>query len=62
MSASLVGSEMCIRDRCMKRIHLSLMHAFTFVEQIGCHLGQEGRAACKPVSYTHLTLPTICSV
>eukprot|EP00969_Alexandrium_andersonii_P345339 15265303-Alexandrium_andersonii.AAC.1 len=62
MSASLVGSEMCIRDRCN-------------TAQIGL-LGSSGRqskgrlrgravqapSACTPVSYTHLTLPTICSV
>eukprot|EP00969_Alexandrium_andersonii_P286608 12670154-Alexandrium_andersonii.AAC.1 len=61
MSASLVGSEMCIRDR-------------EFVVQlVGCQLrggipdglveGQ-GRLVphLQPVSYTHLTLPTICSV
>eukprot|EP00969_Alexandrium_andersonii_P302176 13357662-Alexandrium_andersonii.AAC.1 len=61
MSASLVGSEMCIRDR----------HRGHFSRCIGALL-----ASCKsvvydsvsylvgrePVSYTHLTLPTICSV
>eukprot|EP00975_Prorocentrum_lima_P005324 1151185-Prorocentrum_lima.AAC.1 len=62
MTSSLVGSEMCIRDRakdCAK--HLSYDH-------------QGGQAAppflrkgdtvpwSVPVSYTHLTLPTICSV
>eukprot|EP00969_Alexandrium_andersonii_P210558 9301546-Alexandrium_andersonii.AAC.1 len=62
MSASLVGSEMCIRDRA-RRLHrlgrLLLGHA----EGAGCVRGgpsalRRGRA----VSYTHLTLPTICSV
>eukprot|EP00969_Alexandrium_andersonii_P145896 6452895-Alexandrium_andersonii.AAC.1 len=63
MSASLVGSEMCIRDRSKRsRAIMSLI----------------GRAPPSPrtppdkclrrarrpgsVSYTHLTLPTICSV
>eukprot|EP00969_Alexandrium_andersonii_P197350 8718786-Alexandrium_andersonii.AAC.1 len=61
MSASLVGSEMCIRDR---------------YSAAGGE-GAEGPAALAPngcakvpaqspllgtVSYTHLTLPTICSV
>eukprot|EP00969_Alexandrium_andersonii_P039740 1740791-Alexandrium_andersonii.AAC.1 len=62
MSASLVGSEMCIRDR----------------GQGGRHDGPSGKpkgqrpeqgpptaranAEGRPVSYTHLTLPTICSV
>eukprot|EP00969_Alexandrium_andersonii_P108097 4769357-Alexandrium_andersonii.AAC.1 len=60
MSASLVGSEMCIRDRCLLG---------------SCCWGSGGRpkkranpwsrgptATEPPVSYTHLTLPTICSV
>eukprot|EP00969_Alexandrium_andersonii_P117678 5205251-Alexandrium_andersonii.AAC.1 len=62
MSASLVGSEMCIRDR-------------SWVALSGCGScpGEEtsvaGRSrpvrtgpASNSVSYTHLTLPTICSV
>eukprot|EP00969_Alexandrium_andersonii_P242502 10710665-Alexandrium_andersonii.AAC.1 len=61
MSASLVGSEMCIRDR-------------RSTEVGGCvGRGVDGRptgvgcsrslvAVAPPVSYTHLTLPTICSV
>eukprot|EP00969_Alexandrium_andersonii_P001957 86714-Alexandrium_andersonii.AAC.1 len=61
MSASLVGSEMCIRDRSVRvatvlgaaRNHTQLPSA----TNINC---------CErlyfPVSYTHLTLPTICSV
>eukprot|EP00969_Alexandrium_andersonii_P291123 12869519-Alexandrium_andersonii.AAC.1 len=63
MSASLVGSEMCIRDRSSN-------------PRRGVRLGPK-RARCRPrraesretrakgqspVSYTHLTLPTICSV
>eukprot|EP00969_Alexandrium_andersonii_P148678 6572012-Alexandrium_andersonii.AAC.1 len=62
MSASLVGSEMCIRDR-----------SETDCLCNGClcqAAGRDVRAACHsctvtsldPVSYTHLTLPTICSV
>eukprot|EP00969_Alexandrium_andersonii_P097637 4311408-Alexandrium_andersonii.AAC.1 len=63
MSASLVGSEMCIRDRpggpprscCPQR-------------ECECQAeeGPEPAAGARPqrdpVSYTHLTLPTICSV
>eukprot|EP00969_Alexandrium_andersonii_P299094 13222211-Alexandrium_andersonii.AAC.1 len=61
MSASLVGSEMCIRDR-------------VEVEKAALRRGNDrvghGEAAPKStrsmqdaaVSYTHLTLPTICSV
>eukprot|EP00969_Alexandrium_andersonii_P198855 8781546-Alexandrium_andersonii.AAC.1 len=60
MSASLVGSEMCIRDR---------IHTFSKSCKT-TELGSTGRAAGQlphsvspgPVSYTHLTLPTICSV
>eukprot|EP00969_Alexandrium_andersonii_P192698 8512226-Alexandrium_andersonii.AAC.1 len=63
MSASLVGSEMCIRDRFIPG-------------QAGTPIGrwcapnppaaagalQPGMAGTWTVSYTHLTLPTICSV
>eukprot|EP00969_Alexandrium_andersonii_P219694 9702889-Alexandrium_andersonii.AAC.1 len=63
MSASLVGSEMCIRDR---RILLGA------ADRAGIHIAgrrrrvgraqHRFRASATPVSYTHLTLPTICSV
>eukprot|EP00975_Prorocentrum_lima_P030228 6339081-Prorocentrum_lima.AAC.1 len=60
MTSSLVGSEMCIRDSLS-----SLIDSSPFM---GPKLGR-----CVPrssscgwvhcaVSYTHLTLPTICSV
>eukprot|EP00969_Alexandrium_andersonii_P266377 11773480-Alexandrium_andersonii.AAC.1 len=61
MSASLVGSEMCIRDRA--EVAPALPAA---LEQWGLlrmevpdthYVGSRGS-----VSYTHLTLPTICSV
>eukprot|EP00969_Alexandrium_andersonii_P102214 4511930-Alexandrium_andersonii.AAC.1 len=61
MSASLVGSEMCIRDS-RKGVE-------------GCEGGNDVVCMCMclkmasvaitnvfTVSYTHLTLPTICSV
>eukprot|EP00969_Alexandrium_andersonii_P024813 1083270-Alexandrium_andersonii.AAC.1 len=60
MSASLVGSEMCIRDRAEAELLLLILHAST---QHG-H-GEHTIACAHPphaVSYTHLTLPTICSV
>eukprot|EP00969_Alexandrium_andersonii_P035404 1550541-Alexandrium_andersonii.AAC.1 len=63
MSASLVGSEMCIRDRACCALPASLRsstpsrpHA-----RAGSKLWSFRRPA-RPVSYTHLTLPTICSV
>eukprot|EP00975_Prorocentrum_lima_P003245 718150-Prorocentrum_lima.AAC.1 len=62
MTSSLVGSEMCIRDS---------LNSFALPETFTCHsrspcltilvgvgVGEEKTA----VSYTHLTLPTICSV
>eukprot|EP00969_Alexandrium_andersonii_P315388 13933831-Alexandrium_andersonii.AAC.1 len=62
MSASLVGSEMCIRDR-NGPLHGSAM-AKSRRPQIPQVQAQEAPrfVRCLPVSYTHLTLPTICSV
>eukprot|EP00969_Alexandrium_andersonii_P339561 15010198-Alexandrium_andersonii.AAC.1 len=62
MSASLVGSEMCIRDslpsHCSPRAwYLRIGAPRPLVASSG---PQED--AQVPVSYTHLTLPTICSV
>eukprot|EP00975_Prorocentrum_lima_P055938 11727474-Prorocentrum_lima.AAC.1 len=63
MTSSLVGSEMCIRDSPNgawldnPRFQQNLRR-----EKSGrpwfCRWVRSGR----PVSYTHLTLPTICSV
>eukprot|EP00969_Alexandrium_andersonii_P203492 8991662-Alexandrium_andersonii.AAC.1 len=62
MSASLVGSEMCIRDSIQgaPRNHtLSIVPAGGEAPARGtCSAGARSWA----VSYTHLTLPTICSV
>eukprot|EP00969_Alexandrium_andersonii_P122836 5429768-Alexandrium_andersonii.AAC.1 len=62
MSASLVGSEMCIRDSFSTRDPPERVG--TVVEGIaGDGLGAEfATTVGEPVSYTHLTLPTICSV
>eukprot|EP00969_Alexandrium_andersonii_P202489 8946781-Alexandrium_andersonii.AAC.1 len=63
MSASLVGSEMCIRDRFMMRE--SVIAASNIgVKSSDCAwiTGTSASARLSPVSYTHLTLPTICSV
>eukprot|EP00969_Alexandrium_andersonii_P275664 12182794-Alexandrium_andersonii.AAC.1 len=60
MSASLVGSEMCIRDRLLMR-EKPVNRAASRARQT---LGLWGLSHERPipVSYTHLTLPTICSV
>eukprot|EP00969_Alexandrium_andersonii_P340925 15068947-Alexandrium_andersonii.AAC.1 len=61
MSASLVGSEMCIRDR-------DELCSLVGQNELGKELRRcllKALAAAllaEPVSYTHLTLPTICSV
>eukprot|EP00969_Alexandrium_andersonii_P099773 4401322-Alexandrium_andersonii.AAC.1 len=60
MSASLVGSEMCIRDR-QRPPRQSLPprdgpSTVSWVAVMACTV------VMRPVSYTHLTLPTICSV
>eukprot|EP00969_Alexandrium_andersonii_P070553 3113670-Alexandrium_andersonii.AAC.1 len=62
MSASLVGSEMCIRDSvCPEREGGSGAQrtCSTAPRAPGTACRTEGGRA---VSYTHLTLPTICSV
>eukprot|EP00969_Alexandrium_andersonii_P258235 11417482-Alexandrium_andersonii.AAC.1 len=61
MSASLVGSEMCIRDSGPD------MAAGGHGPQCPeppqpCCCAPCPRRCGAPVSYTHLTLPTICSV
>eukprot|EP00969_Alexandrium_andersonii_P244220 10790836-Alexandrium_andersonii.AAC.1 len=63
MSASLVGSEMCIRDStpCAERVGAA---PWTADAGLARHLprGRPRRGHLLAVSYTHLTLPTICSV
>eukprot|EP00969_Alexandrium_andersonii_P244891 10821643-Alexandrium_andersonii.AAC.1 len=61
MSASLVGSEMCIRDRrAAACAHRSLRVGS---DRVTCRAaGLQGQPWGSAVSYTHLTLPTICSV
>eukprot|EP00975_Prorocentrum_lima_P000273 56576-Prorocentrum_lima.AAC.1 len=62
MTSSLVGSEMCIRDSysCMRRNRIGTLN-----QNPGSSIWYSakcGSCALWPVSYTHLTLPTICSV
>eukprot|EP00969_Alexandrium_andersonii_P132028 5838344-Alexandrium_andersonii.AAC.1 len=61
MSASLVGSEMCIRDSTgppgSGGVSGSLWYWARFLPAPAW-----ARRSALSVSYTHLTLPTICSV
>eukprot|EP00975_Prorocentrum_lima_P031330 6575957-Prorocentrum_lima.AAC.1 len=62
MTSSLVGSEMCIRDSAR-----GAAQAGGGFNPLSDEFDQEVKArlamvAPAPVSYTHLTLPTICSV
>eukprot|EP00969_Alexandrium_andersonii_P262456 11602857-Alexandrium_andersonii.AAC.1 len=63
MSASLVGSEMCIRDSggCCRLFGTSvnMISGALRVPRVAVHARTRGG---RTVSYTHLTLPTICSV
>eukprot|EP00969_Alexandrium_andersonii_P317521 14027884-Alexandrium_andersonii.AAC.1 len=63
MSASLVGSEMCIRDSPRpgsKRPWMAL-RAVSGHREVALRPSRSLHSK-EPVSYTHLTLPTICSV
>eukprot|EP00969_Alexandrium_andersonii_P218392 9646296-Alexandrium_andersonii.AAC.1 len=60
MSASLVGSEMCIRDR--RGRGRKPPEAVRDAGEGPWPPRQFVTRAKGPVSYTHLTLPTICSV
>eukprot|EP00969_Alexandrium_andersonii_P217758 9619157-Alexandrium_andersonii.AAC.1 len=62
MSASLVGSEMCIRDRSPQSFHPALPGGGGPCPPRTRPKKRLRRAGAHPVSYTHLTLPTICSV
>eukprot|EP00969_Alexandrium_andersonii_P256295 11330587-Alexandrium_andersonii.AAC.1 len=60
MSASLVGSEMCIRDSAFcTAARLPLASVSSIAQSLAIGAREPMQAA---VSYTHLTLPTICSV
>eukprot|EP00969_Alexandrium_andersonii_P008257 359261-Alexandrium_andersonii.AAC.1 len=62
MSASLVGSEMCIRDR-HPAASSSIQQHPTASSCIQQRPAASNSVQQHPaVSYTHLTLPTICSV
>eukprot|EP00969_Alexandrium_andersonii_P252981 11181215-Alexandrium_andersonii.AAC.1 len=61
MSASLVGSEMCIRDRLWPQPRCDLKE-WPVIRRPGSTDAPATRLVRGTVSYTHLTLPTICSV
>eukprot|EP00969_Alexandrium_andersonii_P079408 3501383-Alexandrium_andersonii.AAC.1 len=63
MSASLVGSEMCIRDSSGAPGSSGELR-FTVLRLVVLRVLRVLCRPClqSPVSYTHLTLPTICSV
>eukprot|EP00969_Alexandrium_andersonii_P161590 7141720-Alexandrium_andersonii.AAC.1 len=62
MSASLVGSEMCIRDSHTQCAHASPHLVKLAFMNLDCQPREQGGMDLGAVSYTHLTLPTICSV
>eukprot|EP00969_Alexandrium_andersonii_P030257 1319775-Alexandrium_andersonii.AAC.1 len=63
MSASLVGSEMCIRDRPSSQADRQPSSQATnqAAKQPNSQSVSQS-VSHAAVSYTHLTLPTICSV
>eukprot|EP00969_Alexandrium_andersonii_P100987 4455556-Alexandrium_andersonii.AAC.1 len=63
MSASLVGSEMCIRDRrrSVRPHRRGSSGPSSWALSRHCLPSVTG-PGLPTVSYTHLTLPTICSV
>eukprot|EP00975_Prorocentrum_lima_P039157 8228656-Prorocentrum_lima.AAC.1 len=63
MTSSLVGSEMCIRDSSIQRTGIEPQITIQLPPAIVAKaLNGELADIIWPVSYTHLTLPTICSV
>eukprot|EP00975_Prorocentrum_lima_P034446 7241469-Prorocentrum_lima.AAC.1 len=62
MTSSLVGSEMCIRDRSNPRPMRWLWRIFQILRRRAMMRHAPSVMNSFPVSYTHLTLPTICSV
>eukprot|EP00969_Alexandrium_andersonii_P094330 4167711-Alexandrium_andersonii.AAC.1 len=63
MSASLVGSEMCIRDRGNPaKVRGKRAESSSALNALHPSSEQPICAFAPSVSYTHLTLPTICSV
>eukprot|EP00975_Prorocentrum_lima_P031688 6651555-Prorocentrum_lima.AAC.1 len=62
MTSSLVGSEMCIRDRLISSVAAGSSSQGIMGQQAALSSSQGSSNSHWAVSYTHLTLPTICSV
>eukprot|EP00975_Prorocentrum_lima_P048996 10250854-Prorocentrum_lima.AAC.1 len=62
MTSSLVGSEMCIRDSLEAMVQQGSTGTKSSVHHVGSRAKAQQGPRSRPVSYTHLTLPTICSV
>eukprot|EP00969_Alexandrium_andersonii_P279367 12348629-Alexandrium_andersonii.AAC.1 len=62
MSASLVGSEMCIRDRVTTASNALIRGRIASATERPGQPTHQVALSAAAVSYTHLTLPTICSV
>eukprot|EP00975_Prorocentrum_lima_P033620 7056391-Prorocentrum_lima.AAC.1 len=61
MTSSLVGSEMCIRDRPLEAGLLAQPEE-PELQRTTATMRSTKPDKANSVSYTHLTLPTICSV
>eukprot|EP00975_Prorocentrum_lima_P003274 723706-Prorocentrum_lima.AAC.1 len=62
MTSSLVGSEMCIRDSPFSSPTTKDLRVGVLTRPSVGQMEWLGEQTELPVSYTHLTLPTICSV
>eukprot|EP00975_Prorocentrum_lima_P007443 1597454-Prorocentrum_lima.AAC.1 len=62
MTSSLVGSEMCIRDSLSPEGLIGRVKSTCKVPNVAALSPPKWCLTTGPVSYTHLTLPTICSV
>eukprot|EP00975_Prorocentrum_lima_P004925 1070200-Prorocentrum_lima.AAC.1 len=62
MTSSLVGSEMCIRDSPLAHNTSTASQYSTSMRPAPVAWVSNGSNGAWTVSYTHLTLPTICSV
>eukprot|EP00975_Prorocentrum_lima_P050227 10520317-Prorocentrum_lima.AAC.1 len=62
MTSSLVGSEMCIRDSPYSILLLAVDRSDRVLSDTRNIDAASFQRDISTVSYTHLTLPTICSV